>query len=304
MSCVFLFSAFTIGIDPSCSHNSLLVRKENGKLLDLLCVGDIAVDIYSASVYPGGCSLNVARHLSRLAGSQPQNIGLMGPVGQDQDRAIVEEAIAGTQIHGHFLTTEHPTIRCYVHVDEKGERSFPRYEAAAMETYRFDHSLQPTFGQYRHLLTLAYKEGEGMFRSLMNLGLPHHIYCDFSDLEDFNASADIVREFVEDLDLVFCGLDANQTALIQDLQALSKEFQTTVIVTLGRGGSLALVQGEKLTQPAQTVSSVLDTTGAGDSFLAAFLYQFLLNEGDIQLCMNIANAYAAQTIQYEGAFRP
>lgn len=270
--------------------------------MNLLCVGDAAVDIYSNHSYPGGCSLNVARHLQRLNTNTPGKIGVMAPVGADEGKSILETTLADSGLQNHLLETKGSTTTCYIEVDEHGERSFPKYDASALEQFEMTAQHLHHFESYNHVLTLLYKESETLFRSLMKLPLQQPLYCDFTDLKDFNSSADVVREFIPQLDLVFCGLEPQEESLLHDLKALSLEFQTTIVATLGSAGSLAYHKGQTLQQSAKPVKQVVDTTGAGDSFLAAFLTAHLHGLA-LPQCLEQASHYAAQTLQYEGAFR-
>jgi len=79
--------------------------------------------------------------------------------------------------------------------------------------------------------------------------------------------AAIVSEgFVEKL----CGSGDLRAAL----REVARMGPPIVVVTLGAGGALALIEGELLHQPALRVP-VTDTTSAGDVFHAAFLYALL-----------------------------
>jgi ribokinase len=73
-----------------------------------------------------------------------------------------------------------------------------------------------------------------------------------------------------------------------------------VVVTLGKNGLIAIQDGQAIKQPAQKVSRVVDTTGAGDCFcgsLVAFLHKgYSLHES-----MALAQKAAAYSVQRKGA---
>ncbi|MBI5799014.1 MAG: ribokinase, partial [Candidatus Yonathbacteria bacterium] len=73
-----------------------------------------------------------------------------------------------------------------------------------------------------------------------------------------------------------------------------------VVVTLGKNGLIAIQDGQVIKQPAQKVSRVVDTTGAGDCFcgsLVAFLHKgYSLHES-----MALAQKAAAYSVQRNGA---
>jgi sugar/nucleoside kinase (ribokinase family) len=62
---------------------------------------------------------------------------------------------------------------------------------------------------------------------------------------------------------------------------------------MGARGAVAVRDGERFLVPALEVK-VVDTVGAGDSFNAGFLYQYLRG-GDLETCLwygNLAGAYS------------
>jgi D-beta-D-heptose 7-phosphate kinase/D-beta-D-heptose 1-phosphate adenosyltransferase len=73
-----------------------------------------------------------------------------------------------------------------------------------------------------------------------------------------------------------------------------------LIVTRGSKGASAV--HHDITVPAPAVE-VVDVTGAGDTFLAALAYQFLITK-DIKLAMEFANKAAGITVQHLGCYAP
>ncbi len=69
----------------------------------------------------------------------------------------------------------------------------------------------------------------------------------------------------------------------------------TVIVTLGPRGALAVVDGRSLTVPAEETGPVVDATGAGDLFAAAYVWTDLMG-ADPEACLRWANLYAALSL--------
>jgi ribokinase len=76
-----------------------------------------------------------------------------------------------------------------------------------------------------------------------------------------------------------------------------------ILITLGERGSrlfLASASPEVLSEPAEKVANVVDTTGAGDCFRAAFAVAHL-EQQDWKACLRFAAKAAAQCIQVKGA---
>jgi len=73
-----------------------------------------------------------------------------------------------------------------------------------------------------------------------------------------------------------------------------------VVVKLGKRGAAYEGKGKLLSFPAVPVERVIDTTGAGDCFVAGFLYG-MIQWGDIPQAIKIGNLIASYSIQKKGA---
>lgn len=73
-----------------------------------------------------------------------------------------------------------------------------------------------------------------------------------------------------------------------------------IIVKNGAGTIEAYFDGEHHSTPIMPVQTIIDTTGAGDSFNGAFLGHFALT-GDVDAAIKQASGTAAKTIQHYGA---
>lgn len=88
------------------------------------------------------------------------------------------------------------------------------------------------------------------------------------------------------------GLSAKEAAV-----EFSKQCAMAVI-KLGKSGSIGAKDGEVFLSRPYLVKAV-DTTGAGDSFNAGFVYGFLKDE-DMEQCLRIANACGAMSVTAYG----
>ena len=77
---------------------------------------------------------------------------------------------------------------------------------------------------------------------------------------------------------------------------------STVIVTRGARGATAYVRGESpLHQPAIPVTTIIDSSGAGDGFVAGFIQGYLKHKHDLKVALEHGAAYAAKKLQHLGA---
>jgi bifunctional ADP-heptose synthase (sugar kinase/adenylyltransferase) len=80
--------------------------------------------------------------------------------------------------------------------------------------------------------------------------------------------------------------------------SLAKTLPSNIIVTLGKHGT----KYNNETYPAPEVE-VADVCGAGDTFLAALVYEYL-NTGDMPTAIKFANRAAAVTVKHIGVYAP
>ncbi len=94
---------------------------------------------------------------------------------------------------------------------------------------------------------------------------------------------------------------AEITGLINPLKALRKlgSKVKTVIIKCGSQGSIGIMEEQIVRSEAFKVK-VIDTTGAGDSFDAGFIYYFVHKNKDFGESVRFANAVGALTCLYVG----
>jgi len=88
--------------------------------------------------------------------------------------------------------------------------------------------------------------------------------------------------------------------ILKAIHLLKSRGVKEVIVKLGKQGAGYEDKGKLVAFPAIPVEQRVDTTGAGDCFIAGFLYGMLQQE-DIAQAIRIANLTASYSIQKKGA---
>jgi sugar/nucleoside kinase (ribokinase family) len=81
----------------------------------------------------------------------------------------------------------------------------------------------------------------------------------------------------------------------QDAARALAEVAETVVVTLGPGGVFAIVEGQEVAVPGEPTGRVIDATGAGDLFAAAYTWADLLG-AEPEARVRWANLYAALSV--------
>jgi sugar/nucleoside kinase (ribokinase family) len=144
-----------------------------------------------------------------------------------------------------------------------------------------------------------------LFQRLKSAGLT--ISLDTNDDPD-DQWQDGLQEILRHVDVFLPNQrEAKKIAGTDDLEAaISKlaKLVPLVVVKLGKEGALAQRGAERITSPAHTVTAV-DAVGAGDSFDAGFLYQYLQG-ADLPACLaggNLAGAFSTTRPGGTEAFR-
>jgi len=88
--------------------------------------------------------------------------------------------------------------------------------------------------------------------------------------------------------------------VLKGIHILKSRGVKEIIVKLGKQGAVYENEGKLLSFPAVPVERVVDTTGAGDCFVAGFLHGMIL-WGDITRAIKIGNLTASYSIQKKGA---
>lgn len=118
--------------------------------------------------------------------------------------------------------------------------------------------------------------------------------------------ASIVKVSAEELDFL-----TGEKEMEKGAQILIRQYKIPLLlVTLGRDGASAYFSSSSVYQKAFTDIKTIDTTGAGDAFLGAFLYAFIheenldvhhLNPQGLQKCLRFACAAAGLATTRKGA---
>ncbi len=281
-----------------------MVMVDGGELREILTqLGSVPV-----RRTPGGSAGNTVFDLARLA----VPTALLGTVGDDADGEFyrAQLAAAGGSTHALRRSVSAATAACLCLVTPDAERTMRPALAAALE---FDPAgvTEADFAGY----TLAHIEGyilahpedkvEHLLKTAGAAGCM--ISLDLASFEVVNAFRPAILRLVEAyVDVVFANSDEADALL----GALPPEEQLTrlqllapvAVVKMGEKGAWVGRGGEKSFAPAQKVAAV-DTTAAGDSFAAGFLYGLLKGWDDARSA-RFGAAVAAETVQVFGAALP
>jgi fructoselysine 6-kinase len=188
-----------------------------------------------------------------------------------------------------------------IQVLAQGERIFPPggFQRNVLLDLRLSES-NLAFIQQHDTLAFLYDRSQPespVNRALEALDFDGERVADFGDWADYAGDYDDLTSALEPLALAF--ISGNQET-IDFLLPFSRRFEGLIVVTLGADGSVALVDGTPLFQPAQVVPNPVDSTGCGDAFQAAFTVAYL-STCSVKQALRRGTAQAAAVIQHYGA---
>lgn len=233
---------------------------------------------------PGGAPANVAVGIARLGG-QSAFIGRVGddPFGRFMAKTLADEKV---DVKSMRLDPAHRTSTVVVDLDDQGERSFTFMVRPSADLFLESADL-PTFsaGEWLHVCSIALSAEPSRSATFEAMAAIREAggYVSFDPnirpdlwpdenalrrcLEQALQSADVVKLSVEELAFLTGNVEVNV-----GLDTLMARCPARlVLVTQGKEGVIAWHDGTVKHYPATPVECV-DTTGAGDAFVAGLLF--------------------------------
>jgi fructoselysine 6-kinase len=234
----------------------------------VVCVGDNCLDLYLPPVdrvLVGGSTLNVAVGLARRG----LRTAYVGPVADDRAGEAVLSSLAAQGLDAsHVRVAEgQATAVTEIALEEAGERRFLR------ESYAIHEAYAPSDDEWEFIARARFIHASR---------LPHQLARLVSLGRDgarvsYDFSVDPLPTKLDGLELVFVPHDRLQPGAdpAESARDLVGRGCACAVVTLGAEGSLAATATERAAVSAVPLDSIVDTCGAGDAFIAAFIAALL-----------------------------
>jgi len=241
--------------------------------------------------FPGGNPVNFAVYLRRVGAEA----SFIGAVGSDEDGLLVRDALAGKGVDvSHVQVLEGPTPTTTVTM-EQGNRVFTSYEPGVMEDYHLRPRDLDFIARHDLAVTALWGRCEGDLAAIRARGVP--VAFDCADLPEDPAAL----AALPNVDIAFFSDDGTPVeALMEKARAIAAMGPTTVVVMRGSKGSMVF-DGQTFYLQEAVDCPVVDTLGAGDSYIAGFLHAALLGK-PIPERMRAGSENASVTIGYVGAW--
>lgn len=298
----------------------------------ILCIGELLIDFFTTHTE---VSIIEAKSFEKQAGGAPANVAatiamlggqayFCGKVGDDAFGHFLKQTLEQAGVHTDQLIMDPsaPTTLAFVSRQKDGERDFIFNRGADELLTVEDLDLQQLmtldmihFGSATALLSEPFSK---TYEQLMQtLHLQNHfisfdpnyradLWKGDSDLfihkcEPFLEAANFIKMSDEEL-LLFARTDNFEQAI----EWLTQFSDKTIAITQGASGTMLIRDGQITNVPAFPVKPI-DTTGAGDAFVGAVMYQLSKYE-DTNLSFNewvtvieFANQAAAKVCEKVGA---
>lgn len=248
-------------------------------------MGDAVVDLIPEGKQhylkcSGGAPANVAVGVARLGG----DAAFIGRVGADPFGRFMAETLSGegVDIAALRLDPDHNTSTVLVALDDEGERSFTFMVRPSADQFLTPADL-PSFGAGQWLLTCSIALANEPVRSSCLQAMAAIKAAGGRVCFDPNLRPEVWGKPAEMLPQVSAAIALADVVKLsgEELQLLSGEDELAaglatlsgpalVLVTRGAAGVVARLDGELLEWVGQKVTP-LDTTGAGDAFVAGLL---------------------------------
>ena len=301
----------------------------------VLCIGEVLFDclanepgkslaeVESWTAYPGGAPANVACALVKLG----TTAGFIGCVGEDAPGDILVELLQenGVDVTGIQRHRKAPTRQVYVLRSHSGDREFAGFgdfDTGDFADTRLRVSQLPEslFQNLSFLvsgtLELAYPQSRKAIEKAVELAKQNHVkvFVDVNWRPVFWPNPDlaprVILKFLQQADfLKLSDEEAEWLLNTTDASAIAQRLPHLqgVLVTAGEAGCSYYLANNAGQIPAFSID-VVDTTGAGDSFVAGFIHQLCqqgieaLNDAETAKNMVIyASAVGAITTMKAGA---
>jgi len=275
---------------------------------DLICFGELLWDIFPNGKVIGGAPYNITNRATALG----LKTSVITSIGNDELGDEILNLIKKNNVDTSFIQTHEtlPTSEVRIKVGQGGEPTYDIIRPVAWDDVHINDEI-----------ISAVKASQSFVYS--SLGLRDHRSCDalFSLLPyaqfkicDINLRdghykketilrmlrhADVLRTNEHELEVISSWLGLQGLDRKEQMKKISTHYDYKfVLSSLGEHGAVCLQGDNFYTQPVYKVD-VVDTVGAGDAFLASFIYSYLHGR-DLPACLRMGCVVGALTASKKG----
>lgn len=259
-------------------------------------VGSNCIDYYEnlngGTAFPGGGPVNMAVYAARL-GAQSAYVG---PVGSDPFGDLLRRAVAEKGVDVSRLGQKPGKTAVTQVLLEDGDRVLGDYDEGVLADYRLSPEDLDFLQGFDVVVCDLWGKVGRFFGQLRQRGVKTAFDCATRPGDAACAEA------IPYTDYLFFSSDDGDTETLRELmKVLHSQGPKLVIAMLGEQGSLCFDGQTFHSFGIVACPNVVDTMGAGDSYIAGFLHG-LVDGLPIEACMEKGAATSTETLQYFGAW--
>ena len=246
--------------------------------------GEILWDNLPTGKVLGGAPVNLLTHLAALGA----DCSVISRCGNDADGAALREAIRRKHVAIDFIQTDPQlaTSQVLVQLNDEGCAHYDIVYPCAWDKIQAGEAAKTRVAQSDVFIFGSLSVRDAVSRQALAELLPHASFKIFdvnlrpphyrlADLRDMMRQADFIKLNDDELHEIATALGSPYRSIEQNIRFIAEHTHTRQIcVTLGKHGALYFCDGELFAHYGYRVT-VADTVGAGDSFLAGFIHQYL-----------------------------
>ena len=288
---------------------SILINHKSSESVSVSCFGEVLWDCFDSGKRLGGAPLNMCVRINSLG----IKADMLSAVGNDELGAELLSEITSKGVSCEYIAinNDKKTSTVEVTLDSGGSASYEIVADTAWDNIALTDELLNkvkssdvfVFGSLigrseASLATLNQLVDVANFKVFdVNLRAPHY---KLETLVDLMNKADFIKLNDEELYEIAKAMGCKFHSLEQNLAFIAQQTNTDYLcVTKGSHGALLTIKGENFYNSGYLIS-VIDTVGAGDSFLGSLIYQLCSND-DAQYAVDFACAVGAMVAESAGA---
>lgn len=272
---------------------------------------------------PGGAPCNVLAMLEKLG----KKTAFIGKVGNDSFGKMLCDTIknCGIETGGLVFDKSVPTTLAFVHNNPDGDREFSFYRNPGADMMLSRSEVNADIicnSEIFHFgtLSMTHKSNKDATVYAVNIAKENGLLISFDpnlrkplweNFDDAKAAmeygfsvCDILKISDDEIEFI-----TGETDIDKGIETIRKKYAIPLIfATMGRLGSNAYCGNITVKRPAYENKNVLDTTGAGDTFMGCAL-SFVcengvhMNENQLNTLLNFSNAAASIITGRKGALK-
>lgn len=263
--------------------------------MKITALTSFCVDYYPEldRIYVGGNSLNFAYQCKQLG---YENISVIGAIGRDSLGKLLKKQLDKLKINrSRLYPIDKPTASNKIYINDKGDRYFKEdsWNGGAFDEFRLSEN---DWNSLADSNIVAMPAGDPNLKELLKRRNENQIIViDFLDYLGIG----FIEEHIDNIDIIFL---SGKEEMLGELENLSSKNEKLIVSTLGAKGSVAFFNNEIYYQKAIEVEKIIDTTGCGDAFQAAFSIEWLKTK-DVEKSLKAGSIAASKVLGFTGGVK-